>query len=583
MDNANLTVGSENSAKRKRELFDSVEIKGLSAKSARFFYSSRLSKAIRSFSKTLACTSARVYGLVFLSFGLLTLFLHLAEYYFMDDPAVEISSLVIGASFMLFSVFFLISDKPIGRALQSVAILDFLIFDLFSINRMHYRDAERGFGASIGIIFGFILSIFGFFFPTEYAVLLIIALVFFSVAMISPEFPYIFSLLIFPYLTVIPHSSYILAGLIALSVISFARKVLIGKRVYSFEIYDLVLIFFILTVLITSVFLGGSAPTESALLITVFIIGYIPASNMAVNRRIFDCISGAVTASAIPVSIYSVIDYSIRSAFFERRAAAAFFNSAETFAAYLFAVILLSVYLAYNRRRHATKYYYGLTAVLSFAALICTESFLIPIALAVAVAAVVILASKKAPKWTLLFLLFGPLLVFLLPSRALGWLSDKLSVSPSLGVRRRSIIDSLGFFGRNIFLGAGGGDSYDASLFGYNAYLGIACRFGILAVIAFIILLIVRMCHLGVFKKYYSSSAVAFLVDASSIALLLMLVMGSARDIFSQIEMVYYFIAIYGTGSAALRLSRKEREENLSYYKDLGRSDSADIDVFLND
>ena len=45
--------------------------------------------------------------------------------------------------------------------------------------------------------------------------------------------------------------------------------------------------------------------------------------------------------------------------------------------------------------------------------------------------------------------------------------------------------------------------------------------------------------------------------------------------------MIYYFVVTFATGSAALRVSNKEKEERRSYYKDLGTSDSAAIDVFL--
>ena len=101
----------------KKSLFDPSEIKGISLKSAKTFFSGKIARALRSVSKFFSFTSSRVYGLAFLSFGILTLFLHLGEYYFMDDPQVEVSSLVIGAVFTLVSLLFLPSDKPICSAI----------------------------------------------------------------------------------------------------------------------------------------------------------------------------------------------------------------------------------------------------------------------------------------------------------------------------------------------------------------------------------------------------------------------------------------------------------------------------------
>ena len=77
---------------RKKAFFDAVDIKGLSSKRARAFSAGRVAKLLRLISRYLAFTPARVYGLTFLSFGVLTLFLHLGGYYFMDDPRIEASS-----------------------------------------------------------------------------------------------------------------------------------------------------------------------------------------------------------------------------------------------------------------------------------------------------------------------------------------------------------------------------------------------------------------------------------------------------------------------------------------------------------
>ena len=117
----------------KKSLFDPVEIKGISLKNAKTFFSGRLARGLRSVSKLFSLMPSRAYGLAFLSFGVLTLFLHLSEYYFMDDPSVAVSSLVIGAVFTVISLFFLPSDKPISDAIQSVKLFDFIVFDFFSI------------------------------------------------------------------------------------------------------------------------------------------------------------------------------------------------------------------------------------------------------------------------------------------------------------------------------------------------------------------------------------------------------------------------------------------------------------------
>ncbi|MBR5140000.1 MAG: hypothetical protein IKV16_02990, partial [Clostridia bacterium] len=71
-------------------------------------------------------------------------------------------------------------------------------------------------------------------------------------------------------------------------------------------------------------------------------------------------------------------------------------------------------------------------------------------------------------------------------------------------------------------------------------------------------------------------------VEAATLAAFCILTVGSFYDIFSSLEAVYLLVSVFATGSAALRVSKREKEERLSYYKDLGTSDHAAIDVTLD-
>lgn len=575
----NPSAKAEESAAQKRGLFDSIEIKGLSAKKARAFSSGRLAVIVRHFSRLLAFTSARVYGFAALSFGILTLFLHLGEYYFMQDPVVAVSSLVIGAVFTVLSIPLLISDKPICTALQSVRLIDFIVFDFFSINRMQVSDTEKKVSSAWGILFGFFLALLGFFLPTEYAALLVIFLVIFIVSMVSPEFPYIFSLLVFPYLPLIPYSQYILSGFIVLTLMSFARKVFVGKRMYALEIYDFLLLFFVLAVVLTGVILGGKSSTEYALLIILFIIGYVPAANVAVNRRLCDCISGAVVTSSIPIAVYAIVKYIVDLAMDKRMSAKAFFTSSAVLAAYLCVAVIFSLFLSVNRSRKVKKRYYFATFIINAIAIITTEYFALPIALLLSVAAFMIIRSRKVPAFFALPLLVLPFGILFLPDSFLLKLSDVLPITPSVIEVSNGISDSLSLFLEHLFLGIGANGFGEGAYYSHSTYLALGCRFGIIAVIIFVLLVVIRFLHLVVFRKHYSDSTVSFYVDMCTVSAIAMLLLGSFADIFENIIMVYFFISVFATGSSALRVSKKERLERLSYYADSGSSDYAVLDV----
>ena len=565
----------------KSSVFESLEFKGLSTKSARAFSSGRAAKLIKFISRLLAFTPARVYGLTFLSFGVLTMFLHLGEYYFMEDPTVAASSLVIGALFSLLSIFLIISDKPICVALQSARAIEFLVFDFLFVNRIQATGSERKLGWAEGVLVGVLLAILGFFLPTEYAVLVIVGLIFFTVSMVSPEFPYIFSLLLFPYISLIPNALLIFAALTVLTLVSFGRKVLIGKRRYSLEIYDILFFIFIITVLICGVILGGDESTDNSLFIMIFALGYIPASNMTVNRRLFDHVAAAMIAASVPSSIYSIIRYLISLAFYERTPSRAFFDSPEILAVYLSVIMVMSGYLAIKRHRIVKKCCYYSAFALSFMAILTTEHFGIPVALLFVLLAVFIVRSRRVSSHFLYLLFTLPMILFFIGDSALSDLSDMLSIDPGLNDRISDIEASLRFLAENLFSGGGADGAGLRPDAAHNVYLGIACRFGVIALFLFLLLIVARIFHVELYKKYYPDSTVNFYVDMTTVAAVAILTFGCYVDVFAEVDMLYFFVSVFAMGSAALRVSRKEKEERNSYYVDLGASDSADVDIIL--
>jgi hypothetical protein len=95
------------------------------------------------------------------------------------------------------------------------------------------------------------------------------------------------------------------------------------------------------------------------------------------------------------------------------------------------------------------------------------------------------------------------------------------------------------------------------------------------------LLLIVRIKHLGAYRRFFGSGTVAFYVEMCSLASLMMLLYGDFADLFSSVTFVYFYISVFAIGNAALRISKKERDQRNSYYQDSGSSEYAAIDVSL--
>ena len=578
---ARATDPSRSEESVKAHIFGFIETKGISSKNAKTFFRGRISTALNTFSRILAFTSARVYALSALSFGLLTLFLHLADYYFRSDPHVELSTLIIGAAFAALSIPLFLSDKPICMALQSFKLTDFVIFEFFSVNRMQSVEHQgKGLPPIAGVILGALPAVAGYFTSVPVAVIAVASLIFCGIAMASPELPYIFSLLIFPFLPLIPYSSLILCALVGITLLSFGRKVILGKRVYAFEIYDILVVLAVFAVIITGVILGGSNSTPIALYTAVFVLSYIPAANIAVNRRLCDCVASAIVVASVPVSIFAIIDGIVNLSTGNGLCAKGWFASPELLCVYLTVASLFSLTLSVERKKPANRILYSLSFYVSFLAIILTGYFAFIIALLIGILSFMIIRSSGVPKILLIFSLALPFAVFLLPASVLSAISDALSISPTLNEVYSSVLSSAQLFGDNLFgIGANGYEAGEYPMF--NTYFGIFCRFGIGVMVITVLFLLLRLRHHTLYGRFFQSSVVGFYVNASSLAVILMLVYGTYTDIFSDVNNVYFFISLLAMGAATLRISRKEREDRLSYYKDLRSFDSSVIDVTI--
>ena len=75
-------------------MFSAHEVSGSSAREMRKLLHSRLSLFVNRSLKSFFYSSARSFGMFFLALGIMTLLMNLLEYYFLAEPNVPLSSLV---------------------------------------------------------------------------------------------------------------------------------------------------------------------------------------------------------------------------------------------------------------------------------------------------------------------------------------------------------------------------------------------------------------------------------------------------------------------------------------------------------
>jgi hypothetical protein len=136
------------------------------------------------------------------------------------------------------------------------------------------------------------------------------------------------------------------------------------------------------------------------------------------------------------------------------------------------------------------------------------------------------------------------------------------------------MLSSFHAFTENLFFGI---QAPSVSTVGIIFSIGL--RYGILALMCLILLLIIRLSHLTAYTPYIRSSTVRPYVRMVSLGFVALISFGIFVDLFAGVESFFFFFSVYGLCSATLRISKKETDDRLSYYGDSRSSESSVIEV----
>ena len=487
----------------------------------------------------------------------------------------------------------LVIDKPFSIALADFAPTDYLFFEFFSIKRTNRQSAQRGLSPLLMAILGLILATCGMFFDFGAVFFAIVATVAVYLSFISPEFAFFSTIIFLPVFPLLGNGRLMLACMIGAAFLSFLRKVIFGKRVYSAEQYDLLIALLMTVILAVGIFVRGIESFESSLWILVFSLGYPLASNLLTNRRVAELAIGAMVGSSLFPTLYTVCEVIILlvndgfSAIVNYSATATFLTRGA-FAAFLLAVTFAAAYFISVAKRKAVRTRYVVVLVLDVFVLLLTRRVDAVLALVAGLLAYKIMRRGRRLAPVAALAVFIPLLPLSLPSE----IYDVIFADFGMGYTKTELIElwraSVEMFRDKIFVGVGiGADSFSSVIaeYGQSAENGsallleIACEAGVFALAIFFILLLVRLRHRSVYRDYISESHVTHLSCISTATVAMLIAFGMTEYIWADQMICYLFWCIFGIGSATLRIAKREHDDRVMYYGDLTTVDSAVIDV----
>ena len=580
-------------SKTNERLFSSVEISSIGTVGTLRLLRGGVARFFSFITRSLAYTSVRSYGCFFLSFGILSLLLNLGEYYFTAEPEVPLSALVISMALALLSAPLILFDSPMSIAVQNFSLTDKLFFEFFAIKRMRRNATHASISPLFAIFLGFIPAAVGFFVPLEWVLLIISVAVIVTVSFTSPEFPMILTLLVLPYLQIIESSVLILCLLSALTFISYALKVVVGKRVFNLDLYSVSILLIMALAFFSGLFGLGYDSHRNSLVFIALLFAYFPAANMIINRRLADCAMSAVIASAVPVSVISIIEFIVEHSktpftppAYSTPGISAFFVSPTALLAFMLVSATFTLGFAIQKSKRAERIFYILIFFLENAVCILVAPPFGWIAAILGFVAYHIIRSRRIPVGITAFIVVLAHLVFLIPGSVLSSVTDYLGVS-SLSDKLAEFKEALRIFSDNSFFGVGiGENSYiaagaDASGVS-NTLLSIAVQEGVFVLVLFLILLLMRFRHFSYYRKYVRTSPMRIAGEFTLLSLVVLLTLGAFENIFADESVLYLFFAVFGICASALREAKREYDNRLAYYGDSRSSKSSELDVGIN-
>ena len=236
---------------------------------------------------------------------------------------------------------------------------------------------------------------------------------------------------------------------------------------------------------------------------------------------------------------------------------------------------------------------YAVTAALNFVALFFTMSFWAFGALLIGAVAFLVQKMQHGSGLALFVLSVFTYALLFLPESYLSAISgdglaDALGLSASVGRWTTSIEMLMD----NFFLGVGiGEESFVSEMSkyssGFNYYnsgnflLEIACEAGIISLVAFLLIYVIRVRHRGIYRPYVKNSSVTKISSYTTVITVVLMAYGAFNYIWADMTMYYLFWCVFGLGSAALRVAKSEFDDRAAYFKDGSAEDSSSIDIAI--
>ena len=548
------------------------------------FESSLLLKVLRRCLAFLVGCRVRFYGAFLMTFGIYTALAYAIGLYIFKT-SVGVETLVCSIITVLGALPLLFSTKTLSGALVSSRVGEYVFCEFFGIPAEKFRTEpeKNGDAYNFAIIAGVALGSLTFIVPPINICLAALALTVAILIFVFPETGVIATLLLLPFIG-FPIASNLMNHLIFLFTVGYLIKLIRGKRVIHFDIYDLSMAFFAFVILFAELVRSDVAADPATSNYVSLLVGCFVAANLMRTRKWLSRCVAALTSSATVSSlvfIWQKAALSVGTLTFGSTVirlfpenVSLFFSDADLYAAYLLTAFVMT-FCSIGTRKGFRRSIVGMLSSLSMiTALILTGS--VP-GIIGALAAFIFLATVMSRKTIVVsvftvfvggsFLLALPAFVTSRIGMFIGYISGSAhtAVKTWQGAARlasAALFGGTGFGGFAEFYPGFAVPGYEASADSSALWLQLLCETGIVGLLLFIMTVFLFAQNCFEFAAKSGDKIPKRFTLASLAAIFGLLAQSMLCNIWGDPRMFFGFFIIMSLTCAYIRICRTEKASN---------------------
>ncbi len=432
------------------------------------------------------------YGVFLFAFGLSTTVIQALLFFLRGQSSGAALDLFTGLSLVLLSLPVMFKGYESLLACMKKSVFgSFIIRSMFGIDEgTNEKNGINGVNFML-FVAGAVCGLATFIFPPMQVVSLLVVL-FLAVGVIFvPEAGLLLLFTFFPFMGYLSHTS-IFCGIAVLYVgVCWLIKLALGKRSFSVELSDALVLALMLMVFI-SAFAGGQLSSESALLYLAMMAGYLIAANLLRSKQWIKRCSDGLILSSFAVALIGLVQW------VSGKTVTSVFGTKLVLGCYLLSIIPLVLARLSAAKGKNEKFRYFIGLLLQCGVIFASSSRLAMLVCIIELVVFGFLSSRKTLPILLVLVLLLPILACLLP------LFPNLTASlgrPLSDGRAEAALELFSLIGKAPLTGIGMSDSLlmpalpedglSATPELSNTYLRLAVQLGLPGLVLFVLVVLV--------------------------------------------------------------------------------------------